>query len=130
MASTCNAGDPGSIPGSGRSPGECSGNPLQYPCLENPMDGGAGWATVHGVPKSRTRLSDLTFTWSVWMSLFGLFGLPDTMFLCHLPSLPNIPFQTLSSFFFSTLTSYSLPSPLGSLRIFDCQGRHSCLSSF
>ena len=40
-ASTCNAGDPGSIPGSGRSPGEGSGNPLQYSCLENPMDGGA-----------------------------------------------------------------------------------------
>ena len=40
-ASACNAGDPGSIPGSGRSPGEGSGNPLQYSCMENPMDGGA-----------------------------------------------------------------------------------------
>ena len=40
-ASACNAGDPGSIPGSGRSPGEGNGNPLQYSCLENPMDGGA-----------------------------------------------------------------------------------------
>ena len=40
-ASACNVGDPGSIPGSGRSPGEGNGNPLQYPCLENPMDGGA-----------------------------------------------------------------------------------------
>ena len=40
-ASAYNAGDPGSIPGSGRSPGEGNGNPLQYPCLENPMDGGA-----------------------------------------------------------------------------------------
>ena len=39
--SACNAGDPGSIPGSGRSPGEGNGNPLQYSCLENPMDGGA-----------------------------------------------------------------------------------------
>jgi len=38
---TCNAGDPGSIPGSGRSPGEGNGNPLQYSCLENPMDRGA-----------------------------------------------------------------------------------------
>ena len=46
-ASTCNAGDLGSIPGSGRSPGEGNGNPLQYSCLENPMDGGAWWATVH-----------------------------------------------------------------------------------
>ena len=61
-ASACSAGDPGSIPGSGRSPREGNGNPLQYPCLENPMDGGAWWATVHGVTKSQTRLSDLTFT--------------------------------------------------------------------
>ena len=58
--SAWNAGDPGSIPGSGRSPGEGNGNPLQYSCLENPMEGGAWWATVHGVAKSRTRLSDLT----------------------------------------------------------------------
>ena len=59
-ASARNAGDLGSIPGLGRSPGEGNGNPLQYSCLENPMDGGAGWATVHGVAKSRTRLSDFT----------------------------------------------------------------------
>ena len=60
--SACNAGDSGSIPGSGRSPGEGSGNPLQYSCLGNPMDRGAWWATVHGVAKSRTRLSDFAFT--------------------------------------------------------------------
>ena len=52
----------GSIPGLGRPPGEGNGNPLQYSCLENPMDGGAWKATVHGVTKSRTRLSDFTFT--------------------------------------------------------------------
>ena len=57
-ASACNVGDPGSIPGLGRSPGEGNGNPLQYSCLENPMDGGAWWATVHGVAKSRTGLSE------------------------------------------------------------------------
>ena len=57
-----NAGDPGLIPGLGRSPGEGNGNPLQYFCLENPRDRGAWWATVHGVPKSWTRLSDFTFT--------------------------------------------------------------------
>ena len=51
--SACNAGDPGSIPGSGRSPGEGHGNPLQYSCLENPMDRGAWRATVHGVTKSQ-----------------------------------------------------------------------------
>ena len=57
--SACNAGDPGLIPGSGRSPGEGNGNQLQYPCLENPMDRGVCWATVHGVAKSRTRLSGI-----------------------------------------------------------------------
>ena len=68
-----NAGDAGSIPGSGRSPaerriltpvffGEGNGTPLQYSCLENPMDGGTWRAAVHGVTGSRTRLSDFTFT--------------------------------------------------------------------
>ena len=64
-ASTCNVGDLGSIPELGRSPGEGNGNLLQYSCLENPMDGRAWWATVHGVAKSRTRLSDFTFTFSL-----------------------------------------------------------------
>ena len=59
-ASACNVGDLGSIPGSGRSPGEGSGTPLQYSCLKNPMDGGAWWATVHEVAKSWTRLSHFT----------------------------------------------------------------------
>ena len=49
-----NAGDLGSIPGLGRFPGEGNGNPLQYSCLENPMDRGAWWATVHGVTESDT----------------------------------------------------------------------------
>ena len=62
--SAYNAGDLGSIPGSGRSPGEGNGNPLQYSCLENPMDQGAWWATVHGVAKSWIQLSDFTFTFS------------------------------------------------------------------
>ena len=57
-----NAGDPSSIPGWGRSPGEGNGSPLQYSCLENPMDRGAWWAIVHGVTKSRTQLSDETTT--------------------------------------------------------------------
>ena len=51
--SACNEGDLGSIPGSGSSPGEGNGNPLQYSCLENPMDGGAWWATVYGVGLQR-----------------------------------------------------------------------------
>jgi len=52
--SACIEGDLDSIPGSGRSPGEGTGNPLQYSCLENPMDGGAWWATVNRVAKSWT----------------------------------------------------------------------------
>ena len=55
-----NAGDLGSIPGSGRSLGEGNGNPLQYSCQENPTDRGAWWATVHGVAKSQRRLSNFT----------------------------------------------------------------------
>ena len=60
--SASNVGDPGSIPGLGRSPGEGNGNPLQHSCLENPMDGGAWKAAVHGVAEGRTGLSDFTFT--------------------------------------------------------------------
>ena len=51
-------GDTGSIPGLGRSPGAGSDNPLQYSCLENSMDRGAWWATVHGVTKSQTQLNN------------------------------------------------------------------------
>ena len=70
-ASAYNVGDPVSILGSGRSPGEGNGNPIQYSCLENPMDRGAGWATVHGVAKSRTRLSDFSSLYKV--PLYRLF---------------------------------------------------------
>ena len=56
--SACQAGDLGSIPVSGRCPGEGNGNPLCYSCLENSMGRGAGWATVHGIAKSCTQLSD------------------------------------------------------------------------
>ena len=56
--SACSAGDPGSIPGLGRSPGERNGNPLQYPCLENLMDRGALLAAIHGIAKSWSRLSN------------------------------------------------------------------------
>ena len=57
-ASVCNAGDPGLIPGSGRSTGEGNGYPLQYSCPENSMERGAGQATVHGVTKSQIQLND------------------------------------------------------------------------
>ena len=56
--SACNVGDPGLIPKLGRSPGEGNGKAFQYSCLENFTDGGAWWATVHGVTKSQTQMSD------------------------------------------------------------------------
>ena len=62
MESACNAGDPGSIPGLGRSPGKGNGNLLQYSCLENSMDRVAWWATVHGVTESDTN-EHLTYTY-------------------------------------------------------------------
>ena len=68
--SACNAGDPGLIPGSGRSPEEGNGNPLQYSCLENPMDGEAWWATAHAVAKSRTQLRDITSLAVQWLRLY------------------------------------------------------------
>ena len=57
-ASACDVGGLGSIPGSGRSPGGRNGNPLQYSCLENPMDREAWQSTVHGITKSQTQLSN------------------------------------------------------------------------
>ena len=60
--SPANAGDAGSIPESGRSPGEANDNPLKYSGLENSMDRGACWTIVHGIAKSRTQLSDFTMT--------------------------------------------------------------------
>ena len=61
-ANVGDTGDTGWIPTYRGSPGVGNGNPLQYPCLENPMDTGAPWATVHGVAKSQTRLSARTHT--------------------------------------------------------------------
>ena len=61
-ANSRDARDMGSIPGLGRCPGGGNGNPLLYACLENSMDRGAWWATVHGAPKTQTRLSAHTHT--------------------------------------------------------------------
>ena len=75
-ATAGDAGDMDLIPGLGRAPGDGNGNPLQYSCLENLLDGGAWWATVHRVAKSRTQLSDFTFTFSD----FSIKGFPPKMF--------------------------------------------------
>ena len=79
-ASARNAGDPGLILGSGKSPVEGNGNPLQYSCLGNPMDRGTWWATVHGITKSQARLSDFTFTFTILQYMFlkkQCVGLPE-----------------------------------------------------
>ena len=73
VESACSAGDLGLMPGLGRSPGDGNGNPLQYSCLENPMDGGAWQATVHGVAKNRTRLSNFTLLYTL-VSFFYVYS--------------------------------------------------------
>ena len=83
--STCNAGDAGhtgSIPGSGRSPGVGHGNPFQYSCLENPIHRRAWWATVHGVAKSQTQLSNFYFSHPIHSS--QTFKLPTQHNLANL----------------------------------------------
>ena len=77
-ASACNMGDPGSIPGSGRPSGEGNGNLLQDPCLENPMDRGDWYVTVHGVSKSQTWLSDFTLC-----SICEIFSPSSQRFFSH-----------------------------------------------
>ena len=67
--SACDTGDPGSIPGMGRSPGEGNGNPLQYSCLENPMNRGGWQVAVHGVTRVRHDLATNTFTFSLSITL-------------------------------------------------------------
>ena len=67
----CNAGDPGSIPGLGRFPGEGNGNPLQGSCLENPRDEESWWAAVSGVAQSRTRLKRFSSSRAGWRGGVG-----------------------------------------------------------
>ena len=95
-ASACNVGDPDLIPGLGRSPGEGNGNPLQYSCLENSMDWGAWWATVHGITEGQTRLSDFTGHLPLWKKGRGRksrrAGFPP---LFHIASSPPFLFPLL-----------------------------------
>ena len=88
------------IPGLGRSPREENGNPFQYSCLENPKDGEAWKATVHGVAKSQTRLSDFTFTFTLHVSKISRVTIQPwhTSFLILNPSVGPCPVLTLASF--------------------------------
>ena len=95
--SACNAGDPGSIPGSGRSSGEENGNPLQYSCLENPMDRGAWWAAVMENPMDRG-------AW--WAAVNGVAKVrqdlaaktpPQLLIILSFPSLITFPSTDFSS---------------------------------
>ena len=132
-ATASNAGDLGSIPGWGRSPGEGNGNPLQYSCLENPMDRAAWQATAHGVAKSRTRLSGFTIlyvppihaqgldTYCTWVG-----GVPQSLPSCwafiHLapsttprkPILTSPPYASGArpAFHKKSSVSHPLPPPL------------------
>ena len=90
--SSCSAEDPGLIPGLGRFPGEGNSYPLQYPCLENPMDRGASRDTVHGVAKSWTQLSELIYNVLVSdlqqndlkaSSIIGYYKILSIVFLCY-----------------------------------------------
>ena len=83
--STCNAGDQGSIPGWGRFPGEETDCPLQYSCLGNPMDRGSRWATVHGVTKNKTQLSDWHFHFILMLLLLLLLSRFSRVWLCATP---------------------------------------------
>ena len=110
--SAYNVGDPGSIPGLGRSPGEENGNPLQYSSLGNPTDGGSWQATVHGVTKSRTRLRDFTFFLSFLSTIKGPFWSADHLRIISHPTqlLPRFPFMV----FCYLLTSTEALSPKAS----------------
>ena len=82
--STCNAGDLGSIPGLGRSPGEGHGNPLQYSCVENSMDRGAWWATVHGVAKSQDTTARLRIRYDTTVKQYSL------VWVWHIVFIPSL----------------------------------------
>ena len=103
-ASVYNAGDPCSIPGLGRSPREGNGNQLQYYCLENPLDRGPWWAAVHGVAKSRTRLSDFTFTFTFHVPMKPSHN-QCHRYIYHLQKLPLV-FFTICLFIFCLNTQH------------------------
>ena len=109
--SACNAGDPGLTPGSGRSPGEGNGNPLQYSCLENPMDRRAWWATVH--ENQRVWHKWVTFTFILHVTLSAAFDhsiflrkLFPTVRIPHSPGFSGNSLATSYKFIFKYVPSY------------------------
>ena len=134
-ASAYNVGDLGSIHGSGRFPVKGNGNPLQYSCLENPVERGSWWATVHGVAKSQTWLKDFTFTlYNVYISLsltslsMALSIEPQDFVVAYMKAqdLVSIASPALTSYC-SSLKSSSLPALLpGSLHPHLCLGGVGC----
>ena len=122
-ASACNVGDLGSIPGSGRFPGEGNGNPLQYSCLENPMDGGAWWAAVHGVAKSRIRLSVFTFSFTFTRLVITFLPRSKRLLILWLqsPSVVILEPQKIKSASFSTVSPsicYEVMGPHAMILVF------------
>ena len=87
--SACSSGDPCLIPGSGRCPGEGNSYPLQCSCLENSMDRGAWWATVHGIAKSHTQLRDQHFHFFFKLDVKGSRDVSDFLFLCCITEIKN-----------------------------------------
>ena len=112
-ASACNVGDLGLIPGSGRSPGEGNSNPLQYSCLENPMDGGDWWATVHRVAESdmterlRFHFIDLHILWWVYYRIKDFYKSTDSL-LISLLVMRKFKSRSLSKKFFLTFALCSV----------------------
>jgi len=116
VESACSARDPGSILGSGRSPGEGNSNPLQYFCLENPTDRGAWQATVRGVAKSQTRLSNFTLIKNIKKAFLSLLPvLWNSEFNWIYLYLSLLPF---SSLLFSAICKASLVNHLAFLHFF------------
>ena len=92
--SACNTGDAGSIPGSGRSPEGGHGNPLQYSCLENPMDRGAWWTIVHGVTKSWTLLKWLSMMHTLFSEMFNVADLIHFYFIVYFIKIRTFSYST------------------------------------
>ena len=124
-------GDAGSIPGLGRSPGREHGNPLQYSCLENPVDRGAWWATVHSVAQSQTQLKQLSThaIWAVcvssscstWLPILGMGSLFNCLMALICVSLITSDLKNLFMCLFAThvfsLVKYQIFSSLKKIEL-------------